>query len=1430
MRSTIYSTFLLSVLAFLIFQLITPPVVSLNTSPAKAFVYDIATQSQNLQIFGPNNDPNPVVNENNQIALTVLDASGQKITTGLSFQSDSSDIASVDAQGVVSGKQQGFATITVTKGSDTASITVVVARVTKGKGKKAPGNTALDTSGAVYLSNPLSNVILKRNVSSADAAIFAGQAGVSGRLDGLRTQAQFSGPTAVAIDNRPTGGIYVADTLNHSVRKVGFNNQVTTVLGKGSPGVNTSDLTDFEQSAFNNPQGIAADSGGNLYIADTGNNAIYYADFTTRKVRLLAGLPTMAGKADGKGRTALFNRPTAISVQSGFTSFFNTQQQQVLLVADTGNNVIRAVRFDGTVTTIGKIASTSTNFQSIETNQSSNEITFDTPTSISIDDLGNIYVVDRLGVKVITTKDQTRQVISLAQVGNASFNQAVSVTVQGNASYVLDANSTSDADAVSVVTVGSPQIMSLSRNLDFLAGGSEVVITGKNFAPESVVILGDKIVNAIVESATRIRLLQVPSQKAPGKRTLSVLTRGGVAQSEFKVLSPAFSLLSTGQITTIAGGIPFLGDGGLATNAIFSTPQGMAMDGAGNLYIADAANNRIRRIDSSGVVVTIAGNGAASFSGDGGMAISASLNLPRNIAFDGAGNLYIVDSGNNRVRRVDTNGIITTVAGTGNSDYNGDGILATNANLNFNTFLGGGVAVDNVGNIFIAEGANQRVRRVDAKTKLITTVAGNGQIGFSGDGGLATNARLFTPSALAVDNSNNLFISDSDNSRVRQVNLTTGVITTVAGNGTTAFSGDGGLATNAGLDSPFGLVLDGTGNLFIADIFNNRIRRVDAQTKIITTVAGNGIASFSGDGGLAIGASLNVPIGLVIDGSGDLIIADQTNHRIRRVDARTQIISTIAGIDPPNGDGDLATNATIVDPFSVLVDKDGNLIVADSENHRIRRIDARTGIITTIAGTGLEGFDGDNGPALRASFSLPTSLAMDARGNLFIADTGNQRIRRIDAITGIITTVAGNGIADFSGDGSQATVASLNRPFGVALDSVGNIYIADTVNCRIRKVNALNGIITTVVGNGTAGLNGDGDLAVRSQLFFPGGVAIDRNNNILVADGTLGFLVNLTQGRVRRVDANTGIITTIAGTTSPGFGGDGGLATAARLNSPLSVTTDSSNNIYITDGGNGRIRRVDAQTKIITTVAGNGNADYSGDGDFAVNASLTAPRSVTIDNDGNMIIAAGNNDSLRKVKLTPGGPTGSFTIAVNPLSQTLSPGDSTSFNVTVQPINGFSQLVSLNAIVSSSDSNINVDISPGLVMPNDKAILTVKTSSNIQPGIFTIKITGQDGQMAATQVVSVNVVGKENLTPTINDVRFSKPQLTILGSKFNGSSFAVVTVNGQNISSRITSQSDTTIVLQGNKKKLGLRSGANQVTVSVGGLTSNTFVFSLLAE
>jgi len=334
--------------------------------------------------------------------------------------------------------------------------------------------------------------------------------------------------------------------------------------------------------------------------------------------------------------------------------------------------------------------------------------------------------------------------------------------------------------------------------------------------------------------------------------------------------------LPNGIITTVAGNgtYGYSGDGSAATNAELEWPSGVAVDPTGNLFIADWRNQRIRKVGVNGIITTVAGNGTASYSGDGGAATNAELNYPIGVAVDSTGNLFIADEDNQRIRKVGINGIITTVAGNGTASYSGDGGAATNAELNYPI----GVAVDSTGNQFISD-SNHRIRKVGTNG-IIYTVAGNGTANYSGDVGAATNAELNNPFGVTVDATGNLFIADSGNQRIRMVG-TNEIITTVAGNGTASYSGDGGAATNAELFYPYGVTVDATGNLLIADSSNNRIRKVGTN-EIITTVAGNGTASYSGDGGAATNAELYLPYGVAVDASGNLFIADERNNRIRK--------------------------------------------------------------------------------------------------------------------------------------------------------------------------------------------------------------------------------------------------------------------------------------------------------------------------------------------------------------------------------------------------------------------------------------------------------------------------------------------------------------------------------------------------------------------
>jgi len=336
---------------------------------------------------------------------------------------------------------------------------------------------------------------------------------------------------------------------------------------------------------------------------------------------------------------------------------------------------------------------------------------------------------------------------------------------------------------------------------------------------------------------------------------------------------------------------------------------------------------------------------------------------------------------------------------------------------------------------------------VSAQT--ISTFAGNGTRGYCCDGGPATSAELFWPSGVAFDSSGNTYIADSSNNRIRKVFLN-GTIITFAGNGTGGYSGDGGPATSAQLRYPTGVAVDSSGNVFIADANNNRVRKVFPNGTIVT-IAGNGTAGYSGDGGPATSAELYDPFGVAVDSSGNVFIADSSNNRIREVFLNGTIV-TFAGNGTAgySGDGGPATSAQLYFPYGVAVDSSGNVFIADTYNNRIREV-FLNGTITTFAGNGTHGYSGDGGPATSAELHIPSGMAVDSSGNLFIADQGNNRIREV-FLNGTIVTIAGNGTAGYSGNGGPATSAKLNSPTGVAIDSSGNIYIADTYNMVIRKV------------------------------------------------------------------------------------------------------------------------------------------------------------------------------------------------------------------------------------------------------------------------------------------------------------------------------------------------------------------------------------------
>jgi sugar lactone lactonase YvrE len=700
----------------------------------------------------------------------------------------------------------------------------------------------------------------------------------------------------------------------------------------------------------------------------------------------------------------------------------------------------------------------------------------------------------------------------------------------------------------------------------------------------------------------------------------------------------------------------------------FNYPSGVATDGDGNVYIADTENSRIRMVDPNGYITTVAGNGEYGFGGDGGQATQAKLSWPRDVRIDVAGNIYFADPDNNRIRKVDrSSGVITTVAGNGEYGFGGDGGLATQASL----AAPFGVALDGDKNLYISDTDNNVVRKVDLASGIITRFAGNGIPLFTGDRGLATEASLYAPLSVAVD-SESLYIADANNHRIRRVNLRSKIIDTFAGNGLLGNQGDGGPATLASFDSAWNVAPDRAGNVFISDNGNHRVRKVD-PFGVINNFAGNGENGFSGDGGPAKHARLSYPQGVVVDGAGNLYIGDMANHRIRKVNS-FGVISTFAGRStlPGSGDEGQAKQAKFAGPLGITVDDTGNLYIADSgddsklswcptlrrynvcgpepfaainsyDTNTIRKVD-RSGVITAVAGKGRSGFAGDEGKASQASLYSPRGIAISAH-DLYIADAGNSRVRKVDLISGLITTVAGTGIASFAGDGGDATNAGLNSPRGVAVGD-NTLYIADTGNNRVRKVDMRTGFIDTIAGNGLPFFTGDDGPANLASLNAPEGVAV-LGTNLYIAD--------TGNHRIRRVDLRSGVIATVAGSgthesfipvrgdvciseTATGLPqnadtcdlGDSGPAIEASLRSPLGIALGEEN-LYIADSGHNRVRKVDLVTGVIDTVAGNGLPLFSGDGGPSPKAGLSLPTGVALDAHGNLFIAEFGSAVIRVV-------------------------------------------------------------------------------------------------------------------------------------------------------------------------------------------------------
>lgn len=639
-------------------------------------------------------------------------------------------------------------------------------------------------------------------------------------------------------------------------------------------------------------------------------------------------------------------------------------------------------------------------------------------------------------------------------------------------------------------------------------------------------------------------------------------------------------------IHTIAGSNE-AGDYRPATEAQLISVEDLAIDASGTLFISDTGDHRIRRVDPDGIIYTAAGDGTPGFAGDGQPAVKAQLAYPYGLALDPGGRLFIADFQNLRVRLVTPDGEIRTVAGGGQRPAAADGQALASR------FLGPrNIALDAAGNLFISDFIDHRIYRLSPGGRL-ETVAGNGVRG-AGRDGLAVASELDAPASLAVDRSGVLWIADSGNRRIRRMHG--GQIWTVvirqngqevlrapvslafdpAGNLLIVDSIPGGpdrlwrykpdgaldLLFQTGPDLPAlqsirAVCVDKRGNIYLGG--GSIVVRISPSGSVAQVAGGGNFRQFA-EGSSALSSYLSAPRGLALDPNGNLYFAETLEGRVRRLDP-TGRLSTVAG-GGSEADNGAALQAALFAPLALLTTPDGLLHIADSLGHRVRTV-RPSGTISTLAGTGRAGFGGDGLTARYAALSLPSGLAMDAAGNIFISDQGNLRVRRIDP-TGRITTVAGTGVRGYFGDGGPALEAQLNFPGALAVDANGYLYIADTGNHVIRRVSP-DGVITTYAGSGFRGYGGDGGPATQAALNLdnPGALAVDSTGTLFIADSF--------NHRIRCVTPD-GLIHTVAGTGVQGFWGDGGSALEARLNTPAGLALASNGTLYVSDSGNRRIR------------------------------------------------------------------------------------------------------------------------------------------------------------------------------------------------------------------------------------------------------------------
>jgi hypothetical protein len=1191
-----------------------------------------------------------------------------------------------------------------------------------------PAKVVLDYSGDLFIADTKNNVIREVNAVTGVISTIAGNgtAGYSGDK-GIVTASnvEFNAPQGIAVD--PGGRVYVADTGNNAIRYFGTGGYglIATIVGNGTAGY-LGDGGPAGNAELNGPTAITVDAFGDMYIADTGNNVVRVVTSSTNNMVTFGNITTLAGQkgqstnsGDGNVATAAsLATPSDVAVDAAGDVYIAAGGAVRVVAPSTTagvSGVISTVAGTGTAGTYGGDGGVAT------------ATVIPSASNIAINGAVGLYIFDTAGNRILQTPLGTATTLNLgtASQGASSAAQIVVLTNTGNSPLTLSgikAVATSGTTATTTdfqINSGTSACTATTT----LAAGQTCSInvtftpasTDANGTVSGTLTVTDNSLNGTSVNQM-IPLVAVVKTLAPTTITLTANPATPLYGTTYTVTATvAGGSTPTGTVNFTVNGVPVqslaLPANDTASITLTASTAGTQVVGAS--YSGDTNNSSssaTKSIAVQPVTLTVtaanasmtAGSTPPSFTytfsgfvnGDTSTVVTGTPAETSTVTPDTPAGTYpiTITQGSLAASNYSFNfvagvltvnppllpasgplvfnpvPVISVIAGTGtNADSNNNG-LATSAALE----AVHSVAIDKAGNIFLAEYGDSVIREINASTGNITIVAGlPGQTGFLGDGGLAVNALLYNPGGVSVDNNGNLLIADTGNQVIRFVNMTTGIISTIAGTGTTAatactvtvttncsgtggttgttgtgggtygYAGDGGPATSALLDNPMHAASDAAGNVYIADYTNDAIRRVDAKTGMITTFAGEGAPGYQGDGGPATAAYLYEPADVEFDPAGNMIIAEYGNGIVRKINMATKIISTLAG----QGGNNIAYNVPGLPPVST---------------NPVPTCSAASDNI------------GDNCPAAVALFNHPRGAVSDGKGNIYVADEANYLVRMVNASTGIVSIIGGNGTEGESGDGSIGFDAEVSDVYGLALDPQGNLLVADPNNYVIRKLTLDKAFPATK----TASTSSFQDIYLTSTQAVTPAIAQLNNTEFKLNTLSCGLNVQLAanipcsaaiafkpvqagiqtaQFAVADAKNNAiaigiygigdapvtgfysqGTISTIAGNGTAGNkGSNGSAASAALVSAPRGGVIDSRGNIYFADSANNIVRKI-SPTGGIVTVAGNGTSGYTGDGAAATAAELNAPSKVIFDPAGNLYIADTGNNVIRYVNVVTG--------------------------------------------------------------------------------------------------------------------------------------------------------------------------------------------------